>query len=127
MKTWALLVAAICLACVSTAAAQTAVERVVVCSGMEGREPVGISETFPAGTLEVVAFAQLTDVDCNCTVSFVWIRNGVEVRTIIVPVSRESRWRTWARKSVEGQPGDWAVEIRDAQNRPLGSTMFRVE
>jgi hypothetical protein len=111
----------------SVSAAEMRVQRLVVCTGVEEREPVGVAESFPAGSEGVYAFVDLADVDCNCTVSFVWSRNGKEIRTIIVPVSMETRWRSWARKNVADQPGDWSVEVRDASNKPLMSTMFRVE
>jgi hypothetical protein len=127
MKRYAMLAVLVCLMSSTVAlAAETAVERLLVCSSVQDREPVGVAESFPAGTVEVVAFAHLVNVDCDCTISFVWSRNGKEVRTIIVPVSKEERWRSWARKKVDGQPGEWSVEVRNAANKPLMSTMFIV-
>lgn len=128
MKRCLVLAAVMCLMWgAGASAAEMSVRRLVICTGVENREPIGVAESFPAGTTEVVAFIDLAEVDCNCTVSFVWSHNGREVRTIIVPVSRETRWRSWARKNVQGQPGDWSVEVRSASNKPLMSTMFRVE
>ena len=52
------------------------IKRLVVGVGVEGGEPVGVAETFPASTEKVYCFLEATDISKDMEVSFVWSRSA---------------------------------------------------
>jgi len=50
---------------------QFTVARMVVAEGVEDREPVGVSETFPASTERVYCFLEATNIADDTEVTFV--------------------------------------------------------
>lgn len=108
-------------------AAGFAVARLVVCNEVSQREPVGVAEKFPVSQKEVTAFLEATGVAAQTPVSFVWIVGGKEVRELPAKLEPGSRWRTWVAKSLNGQKGEWKVELRGADGKAVATAAFTVE
>jgi hypothetical protein len=104
-----------------------AIERAVVATGVENREPVGTADVFPASTERVYCFLEAKDISKPTEVSFVWIHGDQEMRKVNLPLPAGPRWRTWAYKNLGGKKGDWKVEIRDAAYNLMKEIKFKVE
>jgi hypothetical protein len=104
-----------------------AVKRVVVGTGVENLEPVGVAETFPASTEKVYCFLEATDITKDTEVSFVWFSGEKEMSKFSVPLKEGPRWRTYAEKNLREIKGDWKVEIRDSQGKVVKDVKFKVE
>jgi Protein of unknown function (DUF2914) len=108
-------------------AAGLTVTRLVVSTGVENREPVGVAAKFPASTEKVYCFLEATDILKDTEVSFVWIYNGKELLKTNMPLKAGSKWRTNTNKNLRGLKGDWKVELRDAGGKVLKDVTFKVE
>jgi hypothetical protein len=104
-----------------------AVKRLVIGTGVENGEPVGVAETFPASTEKVYCFLEATDIAKDTEVSFVWFSGEKEVSKFSVPLKEGPRWRTYAYKNLREIKGDWKVEIRDSEGNVVKDVKFRVE
>jgi hypothetical protein len=102
-------------------------ERLVVATGVDQRVPVGIADTFPSSTPQVICFLDAKNITSDQNVIFVWILNGKEVLKKDLKIKAGPRWRTRAIKNLHGQKGDWKVEIRDASGAWLKDISFKVE
>lgn len=103
------------------------IARLVVGTGIENKEPVGISEKFPSSTERVYCFLEATDITRNTEVSFVWVHEGNEMRKLSLPLEAGPRWRTFAFKNLAGLKGIWKVEIKDSVGNLLRDIQFKVE
>jgi hypothetical protein len=103
------------------------IARLVVGTGVDNREPVGVAEVFPASTEKVYCFLEATGIAKDTEVSFVWFYGEKEMLKISLPVKMGSRWRTNASKNLGGLKGEWKVEIRDPDGNLLKDTKFKVE
>lgn len=103
------------------------VARLVVGTGVDNREPMGVSETFPATTEKVYCFLEATNLSADTEVSFVWIYGEKEMLKTTLPVKMGPRWRTYAHKNLRGLKGDWKVEIKDANGNLIKDVQFKVE
>jgi len=108
-------------------AAAFAVKRLVVGTGVENGEPVGVAETFPASTEKVYCFLEATGIAKDADASFVWFNGDKELSKFSVPVKQGPRWRTYAYKNLRGLKGDWKVEIRDSDGKVVKDVKFKVE
>jgi len=103
------------------------VARLVVGTGVENREPAGVSETFPASTEKIYCFLEATNIVKDTEVSFVWSLGGKEIGKINLPLKMGPRWRTHTSKNLMGLKGDWKVEIKDAAGNLAKDVKFKVE
>jgi len=103
------------------------IARLVVGTGVENREPVGVAETFPVSTEKVYCFLEATGIAEDTEVSIVWFYGEKEMLKISLPIKMGSRWRTNASKNLAGMKGDWKVELRDSNGNPLKEIKFKVE
>lgn len=103
------------------------IKRLVIGTGVENREPVGVAETFPASTEKVYCFLEATDIANDTEVSFVWFHGEKEMSSFSVPLKMGPRWRTHADKNLREIKGDWKVEIRDANGNLVKEIKFKVE
>ena len=104
-----------------------AVKRLVVGTGVENGEPVGVAETFPAATEKVYCFLEATDIAKDTEVSFVWFSGDKEMSKFSVPLKEGPRWRTYAYKNLREMKGDWKVEVRDSEGKVVKDVKFKVE
>jgi hypothetical protein len=103
------------------------VKRLVVGTGVENSEPVGVAETFPASTEKVYCFLEAADIAKDTEVSFVWSNGGKEMLITTLPLKAGPRWRTYANKNLGGLKGDWTVEIKGSDGKVLKDVKFKVE
>jgi hypothetical protein len=103
------------------------IARLVVGTGVENREPVGVAETFPVSTEKVYCFLEATEIAKDTEVSFVWFSGEKEMSKFSAPLKMGPRWRTHAEKNLRGIKGDWKVEIRDSGGNLLKEIKFKVE
>jgi hypothetical protein len=103
------------------------IARLVVGTGVEDKEPVGVAETFPEATEKVYCFLEATEIAKDTEVSFVWWHGDKEMHKITLPLQMGPRWRTFAYKNMGGMKGDWKVEIRDSGGNLLKEVAFKVE
>jgi hypothetical protein len=103
------------------------VKRLVIGTGVENSEPVGVAETFAASTEKVYCFLEAADIAKDTEVSFVWSNGGREMLKTTLPLKAGPRWRTYANKNLGGLKGDWKVEIKDSDGKVLKDVRFKVE
>jgi hypothetical protein len=103
------------------------VARIVVGTGVENKEPVGATETFPAGTTKVFCFLEATDIAKDTEITMSWFNEGKETLKKNLQLKAGSKWRTYGVKNLNGLKGDWKVEIRDAGGNLVKETKFKVE
>jgi len=104
-----------------------AVKRLVVGTGVENGEPVGVAETFPASTEKVYCFLEATDIAKDTEVSFAWFSGDKELSKFSVSLKEGPRWRTYAYKNLREMKGDWKVEVRDSEGKVVKDAKFKVE
>jgi hypothetical protein len=101
--------------------------RLVVGTGVDNREPVGVAETFPETTEKIYCFLEATDIAKDTEVSMIWFHGEEEMLKTSLPLNMGPRWRTYAYKNLRGLKGDWKVELRDANGNLLKDIKFKVE
>ncbi len=103
------------------------IARLVVGTGVENREPVGVAETFPATTEKVYCFLEATEIPKDTEISFVWFLGEKEMLKTNLPLQTGPKWRTFANKNIGGMKGDWRVEVRDVKGNLVKDIKFKVE
>ncbi|MCX7793287.1 MAG: DUF2914 domain-containing protein [Thermodesulfovibrionales bacterium] len=103
------------------------IERMVVATGIENREPVDIRDTFSAATEKVYCFIEARNIKEDTNITVVWSNNGKEVLRTSLPLKKGSRWRTYAEKRLYGMRGEWKVDILDNAGNFLKAVTFKVE
>ena len=101
--------------------------RLVVATGVENREPVGVAETFPATTEKVYCFLEATEIPKDTEISFVWFHGEKEMLKTNLPLQAGPKWRTFANKNLGEMKGDWKVEVRGAKGNLVKDIKFKVE
>ena len=103
------------------------IARLVVGTGVDNREPVGVAETFLPSTEKVYCFLEVTQIPNDTEVSFVWNHGGKEMLKMTLPLKAGPKWRTYANKNLSGLKGDWKVEIKSPDGNLLKEVNFKVE
>jgi hypothetical protein len=103
------------------------IARLVVGTGVEDKEPVGVAETFPEATEIIYCFLEAREIAKDTEVSFIWWHGDQEMHKITLPLQMGPRWRTFAYKNIKGMKGDWKVEIRDVNGNMAKDIKFKVE
>jgi hypothetical protein len=103
--------------------AQPPAVELVLATGVEEREPVGVAEAFPADVGTIYAWLRVTGA-AGGAVEVVW-RYGD--RQFPVPLEIGSAaWRTWSTKRIPPEwTGAWSVEVRH-EGSVLASANFTV-
>ncbi len=104
-----------------------AIARLVVGTGVEKGEPVGVAETFPAKTEKVYCFLEAKNIPKDTEISFVWFHGQKELLKTALPLKMGSKWRTYAHKNLRGLKGEWKVEIKGADGNLIKDVKFKVE
>jgi hypothetical protein len=107
-----------------------AIERLVMASAIEDREPALASSIFGNGEDKIYAFIEASNSsqsDQTLMVHFIGpggeVSGGIDLE---VPASAP-RWRTWAYTRHAKAPGIWRVEIRNPEGVLLGVLPFEVK
>jgi hypothetical protein len=108
-------------------AKMVSVVEAVVCQEVVDRAPVGISDTFPAGTERVFCFTRIDAAEGETAITHNWYHQGTLKASVVLPV-RASSWRTWSSKSLLPEwTGEWMVEVLSQDGTPLESVVFFVQ
>lgn len=96
----------------------------VLATGIQDREPVGVVERFPADVGRVYAWMRLTG-HADQAIQVVWSHGE---NTFEVPLEiGGSPWRTWSSKTIPAEwSGAWSVSVEDAEGNVLASADFTV-
>ena len=108
-------------------AAGFTIARLVVGTGVEKSEPMGVAETFQASTEKVYCFLETTNIAKDKEVSFVWFYGQKEMLKTTLPLKMGAKWRTYANKNLRGLKGEWKVEIKDPEGNTIKEVKFKVE
>ncbi|MBI5562662.1 MAG: DUF2914 domain-containing protein [Deltaproteobacteria bacterium] len=103
------------------------VARMVVAKGMRDKEPVDVTEVIPTSEDKAYCFIEAENITQDTDAAFAWLLGDREMRVITVRLRKGPRWRTYANKTINGQKGDWRVELRDANGAVVKAVKFRVE
>ncbi|MGD1158582.1 MAG: DUF2914 domain-containing protein [Terriglobia bacterium] len=100
------------------------VEKIVVATSVENREPVGENTEFEASVGTVYCWTKITASTTPATIKHVWYLDDKKVFEIPLELKYAST-RTWSSKSV--QTGKWKVEVTDDAGTVLSSLTFTVK
>ena len=103
------------------------ITRLVVGTGVENREPVGVTEVFPGSTEKVYCFLEATGIAKDTEVSVVWFHGQKEMLKASLPLKMGPKWRTYVYKNLRGLKGEWKVEVRGPDGNLLKDVKFKVE
>jgi hypothetical protein len=100
------------------------VRDVVLTHNVAERMPTDSVDGFSADTDVGFAFVRISNSGDPTQVKVVWSRNGVEQGAVPLNVGTSSGWRTWS--STNLQPGNWRVQVVDANGGVLSQKDFTV-
>ncbi len=121
------LAAAVMLTASAEAFGALSVGRAAFARGVVAREPVGVSDTFPADVGEVYFFTHILGAEKPTEILHVWIHNGWEMAIVPLEVQSPS-WRTWSSKRILPEwTGEWTVEVRETDGTVIYRASFRIE
>lgn len=103
------------------------VERLVIAESVQDREPVNVTEKLSAGTENAFCFLEARSIAQDTEAVFVWYRNNEVVAKVMAPLGQGQRWRTYSSKKLNGQAGDWRVEVQDKDGNIMDTVNFIVE
>lgn len=106
---------------------QFTLQRLVIAKDVQNREPVGVSDTFPATTKKVYCFLDAKEIKKDTQIKVVWYWKDKKVHTYKLPLKQGYRWRTFAYKNLSGHKGNWKVKIKDSEGYLVKSISFKVE
>jgi hypothetical protein len=97
----------------------------VLTRGVEAREPVDRAESFRTTDERAYAFLRIANDGPATDLEVVWRYEGTVHGTVELSIGSSPGWRTWS--SANLKPGDWTVEIRDAEGLVLARRGFTVD
>jgi len=97
----------------------------VMTRGIEAREPADRTESFRTTDGQAYAFLRLANDGPPTDLTVVWRYEGTVHGKVDLAVGSSPGWRTWS--SVNLKPGDWAVEISNADGVVLAERHFTVD
>lgn len=106
---------------------QFTIKKLVIAENIEGREPIGVSDIFPATIEKVYCFLEATKIKKDTQIKFIWYRDSKKVHTYKALLKQGDRWRTYAYKNVYGKRGKWNVKIKDSADNIIKTVSFTVE
>lgn len=103
------------------------VEKLVICTSIEDRQPVGVDSTFSKDVGKLYCYSKIIGAEELCTISQVWYYKDEEMANIKLDVKAKT-WRTWSsKKIVSFAIGQWRVDIVSEEGTVLASRKFTVE
>lgn len=103
------------------------VEKLVICTSIEERQPVGVDSTFSKDVGKLYCFTNITGAENPCSISQVWYYKDEEMANIKLNVKAKT-WRTWSsKKIVMFAVGQWRVDVVSEKGIVLASRKFTVE
>ena len=107
-------------------AADITVEELVLCIGVEERQPIAADTAFTNDVGKVYCFSKVVGVTEPTSVFHVYYHNDVEMAKIELNI-KGTPWRTWSYKTImPNWIGDWKVEVVDADGNVLKTAKFKI-
>jgi hypothetical protein len=105
------------------------VDRFVLATDVEQREPVGESERFTTETPKIFAFMQFANGDAPFAVKVYWEKVGDPASPygVELQVPTAMRHRTWSWTKIRREPGSYRAVVRTLDGRELVSKEFVIE
>ena len=98
----------------------------VITTAIEDREPVDSVEVFPIQNGKLYCFSRIIGAEDSTVVYHVWYRDEQLMSRVELPVNSPD-WRTWSAKRFLAEwPGQWHVEIQDADGNRLRKVDFQL-
>jgi hypothetical protein len=95
-----------------------------ICTGIENREPVGVSTNFFEPSQNLFCFTRIEGAPDTLTVTHVWYFEDGEVGRKDLAVKSMS-WRTWSsKKMLDKWSGSWRVDVLGPDGEVLRSQEF---
>jgi hypothetical protein len=111
-------------------AAPLRIKRLVLATGVSGREPEGAAKIFRQGDLDkLYAFVEVenrTREPAEITVTFEPPQGRSEHGNVKLAVGGHPRWRTWAYTRTARQVGSWTAVVKDERGRTLARAPFEI-
>ena len=92
------------------------VEKIVFATAVSSRAPVGVSDVFDSKVVSVYCWNQLVLSRAPANIRHEWYWNDEKVSSSVFRVHFK-RSRVWSKRKV--RPGQWRVEVRDADSGRL--------
>ena len=99
------------------------INRFVLATGIENREPLNPKENFSTSDEKVVAFVDFS-ASSDETVTFVWSCDDKVHTQWSTHVAASPRFRTYA--IIQARPGKWSVKVQDSKGTVLKEQNFEV-
>ena len=103
------------------------IERLVIGTGVENLDPVGVADSFPSSTDKLYCFVEAKNIAADTQITAVWFHGEKKVLETPLSLKAGARWRTYAHKNLYGMAGTWRVEINDAKGNPVNEVVFKGE
>jgi Protein of unknown function (DUF2914) len=106
------------------------VDRFVLASGVEEREPVGETDTFFTDTDKIWAFVQFdNELGAPASVRVHWekVDGPASPYGFVLDVPTAKRYRTWSWTAIKRDPGQYRAVLRTLDGKELGSREFEIK
>lgn len=111
---------------ISQAESTIEVARMVLCEGVENREPMNASTDFSPDVSQVYCFTEIKNAPGPTTITHRWF-HGEDLMAEVPLMVHGERYRTWSSKQIVPQAtGEWRVVVVDESGSSLGEITFRV-
>ena len=103
------------------------VSEFAIATSIEDRTPRGVSDTFPTTVSKLYAYTKINGAMGETTINHRWYYGETLLAEVSLDV-RSASWRTYSSKNILPQwPGQWKVEVTNAQGTVLDSLQFTIE
>lgn len=103
------------------------VSRMVICEGIEDREPVGAATEFPSDVGALYCFSEINRADPPVEIFHRWYIGDRLVNEMLINV-RASHWRCWSRKTILPRwKGECRAEVVTDEGDILQVAAFTLE
>lgn len=102
------------------------VEKMVLCTGVQDREPVGEASSFSAEVGKVYCWLTVVGAESETQIKQGWWYKGELLFELPLTI-RTARFRTWGTKTIQSnQTGEWTVKVTDSEGHVLKEATFTV-
>jgi len=110
----------------STESTGMSIKRIVICSSVVEREPVGEGESFSVDIKKVFCFTDVRNAGEETFITHEWYYIDELKATVKLKVTGE-HWRTWSSKGIDKNwTGEWRVEVKDSDGNLLRKISFNI-
>ena len=108
-------------------AATIKVDEMVICTGVEERQPVGTDTAFVKTVGQLYCFVKVSGESDSTSLYHGWFYNDKEMAKVELAVKGKT-WRTWSSKRItEDWVGNWKVEVSSSTGDVLMTKEFVIK